>query len=117
MPFCGKKNIGKMMNFPNNGRRFVVPVLSAAKGRVCYKLFLARCWWWSVITYAYGGAALVAGGVGMMAGGIAHALSSRGLASKQDADNKASYAFGSVNTTLRDFLYRFAMVSVESAVQ
>ena len=53
------------------------------------------------ITYAYGGAALVAGGVGMMAGGIVQMLSPQptGLSSKQDADNKPSYAFGSVTNT------------------
>jgi predicted phage tail protein len=40
----------------------------------------------------------------MMAGGVIQMLTTAaGLASKQDADNKASYAFGSVtNTPLRD---------------
>jgi hypothetical protein len=66
--------------------------------------------------YAYGGTALVAGGIRHDGWRYCtNAFASRGLASKQDADNKASYAFGSVtNTTLRDSCHCF-MVSVESA--
>ncbi|MGX6609968.1 tail assembly protein [Enterobacter kobei] len=103
--FVGKKNIGEDdLNFPNNGREIhIVPVIIGSKRAGLLQTILgAVLVVVGAITYAYGGAALVAGGVGMMAGGIAQMLSPQasGLASKQDADNKPSYAFGSpVNTT------------------
>ena len=103
--FVGKKNIGEDdLNFPNNGREIhIVPVIIGSKRAGLLQTILgAVLVVVGAITYAYGGAALVAGGVGMMAGGIVQMLSPQasGLASKQDADNKPSYAFGSpVNTT------------------
>lgn len=47
------------------------------------------------------GAGMVSAGIGLMAGGVIQMLSpqSPGLASKQDADNQASYAFGGVTNT------------------
>jgi predicted phage tail protein len=59
------------------------------------------------MTYMSGGTAsplaagLMTSGIGMMAGGVIQMLSPQpaGLASKQDADNKPSYAFGSVTNT------------------
>lgn len=103
--FVGKKNIGEDdLDFPNNGREIhIVPVIIGSKRAGLLQPILgAVLVVVGAITYAYGGAALVAGGAGMMAGGIVQMLSPQpaGLASKQDADNKPSYAFGSpVNTT------------------
>ena len=47
------------------------------------------------------GAAMVSSGIGLMAGGVIQMLSPQapGLSSKQDADNRASYAFGGVTNT------------------
>lgn len=47
------------------------------------------------------GGALISAGVGLMAGGVMQMLSPQtpGLSSKQDADNQASYAFGSPTNT------------------
>lgn len=47
------------------------------------------------------GGALISAGVGLMAGGVIQMLSPQtpGLSSKQDSDNKASYAFGSPTNT------------------
>lgn len=47
------------------------------------------------------GSGMVTAGIGLMAGGVIQMLSPQaaGLASKQDADNKPSYAFGSVTNT------------------
>ncbi|BET41773.1 tail assembly protein [Atlantibacter hermannii] len=102
--FVGKKNIGEDdLEFPNNGREIhIVPVIIGSKKAGMLQTILgAVLVVVGAITYAYGGAALVAGGAGMMAGGIVQMLSPQpsGLASKQDADNKASYAFGGVTNT------------------
>ncbi|EDY6161851.1 tail assembly protein [Salmonella enterica subsp. enterica serovar Senftenberg] len=47
------------------------------------------------------GGAMISSGIGLMAGGVIQMLSPQaaGLASKQDADNRASYAFGGVTNT------------------
>jgi len=47
------------------------------------------------------GSGMVTAGIGMMAGGVIQMLSPQagGLASKQSADNQASYAFGGVTNT------------------
>ncbi|MGK3115334.1 tail assembly protein [Candidatus Pantoea formicae] len=47
------------------------------------------------------GSAMVSAGIGLMAGGVIQMLSPQtpGLASKQDTDNQASYAFGSPTNT------------------
>lgn len=102
--FVGKKNIGEHdLEFPNNGREIhIVPVIIGSKKAGMLQTILgAVLVVVGAITYAYGGAALVAGGAGMMAGGIVQMLSPQpsGLVSKQDADNKASYAFGGVTNT------------------
>ena len=103
--FRGKDNIGKDdLDYPNVGREIqIVPVVIGSKrGGLLQTILGAVLVVVGALTYAYGGAALVAGGAGMMAGGIVQMLSPQaaGLASKQDADNKPSYAFGSpVNTT------------------
>lgn len=48
------------------------------------------------------GGAMISAGIGLMAGGVIQMLSPQtaGLASKQDADNQASYAFGSATNTV-----------------
>ncbi len=103
--FRGKDNIGKDdLDYPNAGReiRIVPVVIGSKRGGLLQTILGAVLVVVGALTYAYGGAALVAGGAGMMAGGIVQMLSPQaaGLASKQDADNKPSYAFGSpVNTT------------------
>lgn len=103
--FRGKDNIGKDdLDSPNAGReiRIVPVVIGSKRGGLLQTILGAVLVVVGALTYAYGGAALVAGGAGMMAGGIVQMLSPQaaGLASKQDADNKPSYAFGSpVNTT------------------
>lgn len=55
---------------------------------------------WTVAGVGVGGA-LTSIGISMMAGGVIQMLSPQpsGLASKQDADNQASYAFGGVTNT------------------
>ncbi len=47
------------------------------------------------------GGAMISSGIGLMAGGVIQMLSPQpgGLASKQSADNQASYAFGGVTNT------------------
>lgn len=102
--FKGKKNIGMDdLGFPVTGEviRVVPVVMGSKRGGILQTILGAVLVVVGVITYAYGGAALVAGGMGMMAGGIVQMLSPQptGLSSKQDADNKASYAFGSVTNT------------------
>lgn len=102
--FKGKKNIGMDdLGFPVTGEviRIVPIAMGSKRGGILQTILGAVLVVVGVITYAYGGAALVAGGVGMMAGGIVQMLSPQptGLASKQDADNKPSYAFGSVTNT------------------
>ncbi len=102
--FRGKKNIGEDdLGFPVSGEviRIVPVVMGSKKAGLLQTILGAVLVVVGVITYSYGGAPLVAAGVGMMAGGIVQMLSPQtaGLASKQDADNRASYAFGSVTNT------------------
>jgi predicted phage tail protein len=100
--FKGKKNIGiDDLGFPVTGEVIrIVPVVMGSKRGGFFKLFSALFCCVGAIAYAYGGGALVAGGAGND-GGVVQMLSPQptGLASKQDADNKASYAFGSVTNT------------------
>ncbi|RSB63051.1 tail assembly protein [Atlantibacter subterranea] len=109
--FVGKKNIGEDdLEFPNNGREIhIVPVIIGSKRAGMLQTILgAVLVVVGAIAYAYGGAAVSQMGVSMMgagiaatAGGVIQMLSPQpgGLASKQDADNKASYAFGGVTNT------------------
>jgi hypothetical protein len=68
-----------------------------------------------------GGWGAVAGiGASMAIGGVVQMLSPQttGLASKQSADNQASYAFGGVtNTTAQGIRYHFFMAAGESAAR
>lgn len=109
--FVGKKNIGEDdLEFPNNGREIhIVPVIIGSKRAGMLQTILgAVLVVVGAIAYAYGGAVVSQMGVSMMgagiaatAGGVMQMLSPQasGLASKQDADNKASYAFGGVTNT------------------
>lgn len=54
-----------------------------------------------IFSAAYGGAGVIAAGLAMMAGGVAQMLApqQKGLSTREDVDNTASYAFGGpVNT-------------------
>ncbi|MDW2744820.1 tail assembly protein [Atlantibacter subterraneus] len=109
--FVDKKNIGEEdLEFPNNGREIhIVPVIMGSKKAGMLQTILgAVLVVVGAIAYAYGGMAVSQMGVSMMgagiaatAGGVIQLLSPQpgGIASKQDADNKASYAFGGVTNT------------------
>lgn len=102
--FRGKQNIGEDdLALPTGGREIrIVPVIMGSKKAGLLQTILgAALITVGALTYASGGAALVAGGIGMVAGGVVQMLSPQavGLASKQGADNKASYAFGGVTNT------------------
>ncbi|MFV6631075.1 tail assembly protein [Klebsiella pneumoniae] len=112
--FRGKDNIGKdELDYPNSGREIrIVPVVMGSKrGGVLQTILGAVLVVVGAIgTFTYFGQALGGAtwgpytmqmGAAMMAGGVIQMLSPQtaGLASKQDADNKASYAFGSVTNT------------------
>ena len=109
--FKGKKNIGiDDLGFPVTGEVIrVVPVIMGSKrgGILQTVLGAVLVAVGAVMTYMSGGTAsplaagLMTSGIGMMAGGVIQMLSPQpaGLASKQDADNKPSYAFGSVTNT------------------
>lgn len=107
--FRGKKNIGyDDLGFPVAGEviRIVPVIMGSKKAGLLQTILGAVLVVVGAFTYAYGGAALVAAGVGMVAGGIVQMLSPQpaGLASKQDSDNRASYAFGGVtNTTAQGY--------------
>lgn len=114
--FRGKKNISyDDLGFPVTGEVIrVVPVIMGSKRAGLFQTILGVVLI-TVAAFATGGAALgiggtafaggwgtVAGfGLSMALGGVIQMLSpqSTGLSSKQDADNKASYAFGGVTNT------------------
>lgn len=109
--FKGKKNIGRDdLGFPVTGEviRIVPIVMGSKRGGILQTVLGAvLVAVGAVMTYMSGGTAsplaagLMTSGIGMMAGGVIQMLSPQpaGLASKQDADNKPSYAFGSVTNT------------------
>lgn len=110
--YVGKKNIGADdLEFPNNGREIhIVPVVIGSKKAGMLQTILGAV---LVVVGAIGvtvGQAWGGGtwgpvawklGAAMIAGGVVQLLSPQptGLASKQSADNKASYAFGGVTNT------------------
>lgn len=111
--FRGKKNIGEDdLGFPVSGEviRIVPVVIGSKKSGVLQTIMgavlvvvgvvVGVLTSWTGVGGAIG-AAMVSSGVGLMAGGIVQMLSPQaaGLASKQDADNRASYAFGGVTNT------------------
>ena len=109
--FKGKKNIGMDdLGFPVTGEVIrIVPIVMGSKSGGILQTVLGAVLVavGAVMTYMSGGTAsplaagLMTSGIGMMAGGVIQMLSPQpaGLASKQDADNKPSYAFGSVTNT------------------
>lgn len=109
--FRGKKNIGyDDLGFPVSGEviRIVPVIMGSKKAGVLQTILGAVLVVVGVIAYAYGGAlvskvgvSMIGAGIASTAGGVIQLLSPQpaGLASKQDADNRASYAFGSVTNT------------------
>lgn len=111
--FQGKKNLGEDdLGFPVTGDVIrIVPVVIGSKRAGFLQTILGAVLVvvgavtgvmtsWTGVGGAIG-AALVSSGVGLMAGGVIQMLSPQttGLASKQSADNQASYAFGGVTNT------------------
>lgn len=112
--FKGKKNIGKDdLGFPVTGEVVrIVPVVIGSKKAGLLQTVLGAVlvvvgaigmftpWGQALGGATWGGYAMQAG-IGLMAGGVIQMLSPQaaGLASKQSADNQASYAFGSVTNT------------------
>lgn len=109
--FRGKKNIGQDdLMFPVTGEVIrIIPVIIGSKkaGILQTILGVALVAVGAIMTFMSGGTAsplatgLMSTGVGMIAGGVIQMLSPQpaGLASKQDPDNRASYAFGGVTNT------------------
>ncbi|EOG5456027.1 tail assembly protein [Cronobacter turicensis] len=106
--FRGKKNLGvDELGFPVTGDVIrIVPVVIGSKragiGQTILGAVLVVVG--AVITYFGGGAVgvpMMKMGAAVMLGGVIQMLSPQvpGLASKQDADNRASYAFGGVTNT------------------
>lgn len=109
--FRGKDNIGKDdLDYPHAGREIrIMPVIIGSKkagvlqtilGAVLVVVGVAVGYFsgGTLSAVGYGAAKL---GAAMMFGGVVQMLSPQpgGLASKQDADNRASYAFGGVTNT------------------
>lgn len=112
--FKGKKNIGEDdLGFPVTGEVVrIVPVVIGSKKAGLLQTVLGAVlvvvgaigmftpWGQALGGATWGGYAMQAG-IGLMAGGVIQMLSPQaaGLASKQSADNQASYAFGGVTNT------------------
>ena len=105
--FVGKKNIGEDdLEYPNIGREIhIVPVIIGSKKAgvlqtILGAVLVAVSIWMPGIGIAASNL-MFAAGAAMAIGGVTQMLSPqvKGLASKQDADNKASYAFGGVTNT------------------
>lgn len=110
--FVDRKNVtNDDLDFPNNGRTIrIVPVIMGSKRAGVLQTILGAVLvvvgvLGSTIGQAWGGGVWgpVAWkmGAAMMLGGVVQMLSPQpaGLASKQSADNRASYAFGGVTNT------------------
>lgn len=109
--FRGKKNIGEDdLGYPVTEETIrIVPVIIGSKKAGLLQTILGAVLVvvGVVVTgLSYGwaapvGGALLSSGVALMAGGVIQMLSPQtaGLASKQSADNQASYAFGGVTNT------------------
>lgn len=105
--FRGKKNIGEDdLGYPVTSDVIrIVPVIIGSKRAGLFQTILGVAL--VVAGYALSGftagasMALVAPGIALAAGGVIQMLSPQasGLASKQDSDNQASYAFGGVTNT------------------
>ncbi len=109
--FLGKKNIGvDDLGFPVTKEviRIVPIIIGSKKAGLLQTILGAVLVVAGVIvtglTWGYAapvGGAMISSGIGLMAGGVIQMLSPQptGLSSKQDADNRASYAFGGVTNT------------------
>ena len=110
--FVDKKNVTKDdLDFPNGGRTIrIVPIIMGSKRAGVLQTILGAVLvvvgvLGSTIGQAWGGGvwgpAAWKIGAAMMVGGVVQMLSPQpaGLASKQDAANQASYAFGGVTNT------------------
>lgn len=106
--FRGKKNIGKDdLGYPVTKEVIrIVPVIMGSKKAGVFQTILGAVLVvvGAVATYFGGGVVgipMMQAGGAMMLGGVIQMLSPQpaGLASKQDADNRASYAFGGVTNT------------------
>lgn len=110
--FKGKKNIGKDdLGFPITGETVrIVPVIIGSKkagllqtilGAVLVVVGAIGATWGQAFGGGVWGPAAMKIGAAMMLGGVVQMLSPQtaGLASKQSADNQASYAFGGVTNT------------------
>lgn len=112
--FRGKDNIGEDdLNYPISEDVIrIVPVVIGSKKAGVLQTILGAVLvvvgavgmftpWGQALGGATWGSYAMQAGVGLMAGGIIQMLSPQpaGLASKQDADNRASYAFGGVTNT------------------
>ncbi|MBJ9299091.1 tail assembly protein [Citrobacter freundii] len=111
--FKGKKNVGiDEMGFPIDGDIVrIIPVIMGSKRAGLLQTILGAVLITTAIFVSGGiGAAFTAGGLtgfaaatgaSLVLGGIVQMLSPQpaGLASKQDAENRASYAFGGVTNT------------------
>lgn len=106
----GKRNISESdLDFPNAGQEIrIVPVIIGSKRagllQTILGVALIAAAAFPALTPGLGIAAsniMFGIGASMALGGVAQMLSPQpgGLASKQDADNKASYAFGGVTNT------------------
>ncbi|HIH4373019.1 TPA: tail assembly protein [Citrobacter freundii] len=103
----GKRNISESdLDFPNAGQeiRIVHVIIGSKRAGVLQTILgaalVAVSIWMPGVSIAASNM-MFAAGASMALGGIAQMLSPQpgGLASKQDADNKASYAFGGVTNT------------------
>lgn len=102
--FRGEKNLGEDdLGFPVTGEviRIVPVIIGSKKAGLLQTILGAVLVVVGAVTSPWGGGVLIAPGVALMAGGVIQMLSPQapGLSSKQDADNRASYAFGGVTNT------------------
>nr|EKY0669148.1 tail assembly protein [Citrobacter freundii] len=103
----GKRNISESdLDFPNAGQEIrIVPVIMGSKRSgllqtIFGAVLVAVSIWMPGVSIAASNM-MFAVGASMTIGGVTQMLSPQpgGLSSKQDADNKASYAFGGVTNT------------------
>ncbi len=106
--FRGKTNIGeKDLSYPIKEDVIrIVPVIIGSKKAGVFQTILGAVLVVTGVVLSFTPLAatspyLISAGVSMVAGGVIQMLSPQpsGLASKQDADNRASYAFGGVTNT------------------
>ncbi|WBV23045.1 tail assembly protein [Pantoea piersonii] len=109
--FSGKRNIGQdelLMDKSIEDIRIAPVIIGSKRGGLLQTILGAVLVVVGVVVtgFSYGwaapvGGALISAGAGLMVGGVIQMLSPQtpGLSSKQDADNQASYAFGSPTNT------------------